>query len=104
MLITAAMVAAAILVPSAWFRYHVCAMIAGQCLTSFFAVWTVHHDCEREGAFARTLRGVLKNVATYSMFFHVEHHLFPAVPTRHLPQLAERLDKAAPELTRLRVF
>jgi fatty acid desaturase len=38
------------------------------------------------------------------MFFHVEHHLFPAVPTCHLPQLARRLDEAAPELTRLRVF
>jgi fatty acid desaturase len=38
------------------------------------------------------------------MFFHVEHHLFPAVPTCHLPQLARRLDEAAPEFTRLRVF
>jgi fatty acid desaturase len=79
-------------------------MVVGQCFTSFFAVWTVHHDCENPGPFARTLRGVLKNVATYNMFFHVEHHLFPAVPTCHLPQLAERLDQAAPELTRLRVF
>src|SRR5437764_6892815 len=55
MFITAALVAAAILVPSAWFRYHVCAMTAGQCMTSFFAVWTVHHDCEDERPFARTL-------------------------------------------------
>ncbi len=54
--------------------------------------------------FARTLRGLLKNAVTYNMFFHVEHHLFPAVPTCHLPQLAERLDLKAPELTRLRVF
>jgi fatty acid desaturase len=28
------------------------------------------------------------------MFFHVEHHLFPAVPTCHLWRLAERLDDA----------
>jgi len=102
--VTALMVAAALMLPSIWLRYHVAAMIVGQCFTSFFAVWTVHHDCENPGPFARTLRGVLKNGATYNMFFHVEHHLFPAVPTCHLPQLAERLDRAAPELTRLRVL
>src|SRR5579859_1580331 len=101
---TAIVIAAAIFVPNAWLRYHVAAMAAGQCLTSFFAVWTVHHDCESGRPFARTLRGLLKNSATYNMFFHVEHHLFPAVPTCHLPQLAERLDQAAPEFTRLRVF
>jgi hypothetical protein len=104
LVVTAAVVAAAVAVPSAWVRYHVLTMVVGQCLTSFFAVWTVHHDCEQPGPFARTLRGLLKNAATYNMFFHVEHHLFPAVPTCHLPQLAERLDQAAPELTRLRVF
>ncbi len=102
--VTAGLVIAVVAVPSSWLRYHVLAMAVGQCLTSFFAVWTVHHDCEQPGPFARTLRGMLKNGATYNMFFHVEHHLFPAVPTCHLPQLAERLDKAAPEFTRLRVF
>jgi fatty acid desaturase len=28
-------------------RYHIAAMMTGQCLTAFFAVWTVHHDCDR---------------------------------------------------------
>src|SRR5262249_39003380 len=28
-----------------WLEYHYSAMAIGQCLTSFFAVWTVHHDC-----------------------------------------------------------
>src|SRR5262249_23637541 len=28
------------------FKYHVIAMLVGQCLTAFFAVWTVHHDCD----------------------------------------------------------
>jgi len=95
-------VACALAIP--WVRYHVLAMAAGQCVTSFFAVWTVHHDCDQPGPLARTLRGLLKNGATYNMFFHVEHHLFPAVPTCHLPQLAQRLDAVAPEITRLRVF
>jgi fatty acid desaturase len=102
--VTAILVIATAIIPGSWFRYHILAMAVGQCLTSFFAVWTVHHDCDRNGPFARTLRGMLKNGATYNMFFHVEHHLFPAVPTCHLPQLAERLDKVAPQLTRLRVF
>lgn len=104
LVLTAIVIATAIFVHSRWLRYHVAAMAIGQCLTSFFAVWTVHHDCKSGTPFARTLRGLLKNSATYNMFFHVEHHLFPAVPTCHLPQLAERLDRAAPELTRLRVF
>lgn len=101
---TGAMIACAALFKMAWLRYHVAAMATGQCLTAFFAVWTVHHDCVAQGLLARTLRGLLKNVATYNMFFHVEHHLFPAVPTCHLPQLAARLDRAAPDMTRLRVF
>jgi fatty acid desaturase len=104
LIVTLAVVLAAIMVPSVWLRYHVTAMMVGQCFTSFFAVWTVHHDCDPAGLFARTLRGILKNRATYNMFFHVEHHLFPAVPTCHLSQLAERLDRAAPEITSLRVF
>jgi fatty acid desaturase len=102
--VTAGIIALAISVPITALRYHVLAMAAGQCLTSFFAVWTVHHDCDQPGPFARTLRGLLKNGATYNMFFHVEHHLFPAVPTCHLPKLAKRLDQAAPEFTQLRVF
>jgi len=87
-----------------WLQYHVAAMAAGQCLTSFFAVWTVHHDCEEGGPIARTIRGRVKAFASYEMFFHLEHHLFPAVPTRRLPILAGRLDAVAPELGAKRVF
>jgi fatty acid desaturase len=38
------------------------------------------------------------------MFFHVEHHLYPKVPTCHLAVLADRLDQAAPELKAKQVF
>jgi fatty acid desaturase len=100
-----------ILVSAAWMcasphalRYHVTAMLVGQCLTAFFAVWTVHHDCDRYHFIARTVRNRVKNVMTLSMFFHVEHHLFPGVPTCHLDVVAQRLDAAAPELSRMRVF
>lgn len=89
-------------------RWHVAAMLAGEWLVGFFAVWTVHHGCDphdgHEPRIARTQRGWAKNVMTYSMLYHVEHHLFPAVPTCHLPELAERLDRAAPELSGLRVY
>jgi fatty acid desaturase len=85
-------------------RYHVVAMAIGQCLTAFFAVWTVHHDCDRSHFIARTLRSRWKNLLSYSMFFHVEHHLYPKVPTCHLATLAGRLDLAAPELQTRKVF
>ena len=34
---------------------------------------------------------------TFNMFLHVEHHLFPQIPTAHLPLLARRLDAALPD-------
>ncbi len=85
-------------------RYHVAAMALGQCFTAFFAVWTVHHDCDRAHHIARTLRSRFKNFLSYSMFFHLEHHLYPRVPTCHLARLADRLDRAAPELQEKQVF
>lgn len=90
--------------PPAWLLYHLGAMGLGHCLTAFFAVWTVHHGCDGQLVVARTLRGRWKNLVSYHMFRHLEHHLFPAVPTCHLGQLSERLDAAAPELKTLQVF
>jgi fatty acid desaturase len=96
------------LVLGAWdspaLRYHLAAMAAGQCLTGFFAVWTVHHGCDRSHHIARTLRGRLKNALSFSMFYHLEHHLFPRVPTCRLHLLGRRLDVAAPELRQMQVF
>jgi fatty acid desaturase len=87
--------------PLKWF---VGAMILGECLTGFFAVWTVHHDCDPALQLARTQRGAWKNLISYEMFYHLEHHLFPAVPTPRLPELATRLDEFAPQLSREQVF
>jgi len=84
--------------------YHVAAMALGQMLTGFFAVWTVHHDCDRWEQIARTLRHRLKSAVSFGMFYHLEHHLFPRVPTCHLAALAERLDQRIPELPRRQVF
>jgi fatty acid desaturase len=74
-------------------RWHVAAMLTGECFTGFFAVWTVHHGCHSREP-GRTQRGCWLNLISYSMFLHAEHHLFPAVPTAHLPELARRLDSA----------
>ena len=44
------------------------------------------------------------NLISYSMFLHAEHHLFPAVPTAHLTELARRLDKATAVVSRREVL
>jgi fatty acid desaturase len=87
-----------------WLKYHICVMAIGQCLTAFFAVWTVHHGCDTSETLARTIRGRIKALITYNMFFHAEHHMFPTVPTCKLFVLAQRLDAAAPKRTTKRVF
>lgn len=102
--VTALVVTSAVATDWWWLRYHVIAMAAGHCLSSFFAVWTVHHDCEGSGSIARTMRGPVRTHLTYAMFYHLEHHLFPAVPTRRLPELARRLGRVAPDLVVKRVL
>lgn len=83
--------------------YHCIAMIVGELFSAFFAVWTVHHDLE-EDEIARTQRTGWKNFITYSMFYHLEHHLFPAVPTIKLGELAKRLDEAEPGIKKKQTF
>ena len=88
----------------AFLRYHIMVMLLAQSMTAFFAVWTVHHDCDAQKHVARTVRNNLKAKITFNMFYHLEHHLFPAVPTCHLHLVAERIDEAAPDLKKKQVF
>jgi fatty acid desaturase len=53
---------------------------------------------------ARTQRTWWKNFVTYNMFYHLEHHLFPAVPTIKLPELAKRIDATLPEIEKRQTF
>jgi fatty acid desaturase len=99
----AAFITAAFLLHIPFLRYHVFAMLAGELLSGFFAVWTVHHDCDEE-VFARSLSHRWKNRLTYNMFYHLEHHLFPGVPTIKLPILAARIREALPDVTIKEVF
>jgi len=85
-------------------KYHIFVMLIGQCMTAFFAVWTVHHDCDSEKHIARTIRNKLKAKLTFNIFYHLEHHLFPAVPTCHLHLVAKRMDVASPNLIKKEVF
>ncbi len=96
-------IAVIILLNWSFLIYHCIAMIAGEFFSAFFAVWTVHHDLE-EHNIARTQRTKWKNLITYNMFYHLEHHLFPAVPTIKLPELAKRIDKAIPALEKKETF
>jgi fatty acid desaturase len=89
---------------SAALRYHVVVMIVAQCCSAFFAVWSVHHGCDPHGIHSRTTRSRLVSRLAYGMFYHLEHHLFPAVPTTHLGELARRIDRVAPELAHVDVF
>ncbi len=85
-------------------KYHIVAMTLGQCMTAFFAVWTVHHDCDPDIHVGRTIRNKWLAKLTFNMFYHMEHHLFPAVPTCHLAILANRIDQVASDLPKKSVF
>lgn len=76
--------------------YHLVAMAVAQSLTALFAVWITHRPGGGHAMVARTQRNPMVNFVSYNMFFHLEHHLFPGVPVRRLPELAQRLDRVAP--------
>lgn len=82
--------------------YHILTMMLANASVGIIAVWGVHHDCGE--TVARTERNLLVNFLTFNLLYHVEHHLFPAVPSNHLPQLAKRLDAEVPHLTEARVL
>ena len=82
--------------------YHLLTMMLANASVGIIAVWGVHHDCDE--TIARTERNPLVNLLTFNLLYHVEHHLFPAVPSNHLPELAKRLDAAAPHLTKAHVL
>ncbi|MDO5770030.1 MAG: fatty acid desaturase [Psychrobacter sp.] len=98
MLIILTVIATAFITMHPVLVYHVIVMMMANMLVGFFAVWSVHHGCD-EIVYARSERHPLINLLTFNLLYHIEHHLFPAVPTNHLPMLAKRLDAAAPQWT-----
>ena len=98
MLLIFAVIAIAFITMHPILMYHVLVMILANTMVGFFAVWSVHHGCD-DVVYARSERHLLINLLTFNLLYHIEHHLFPAVPTNHLPILAKRLDAAAPQWT-----
>ena len=84
-------VGAAVVAPLGPFRYHVAAMAAAQCRDGVLRGVDGASRLRAGAGDSRTLRNPLKSAIAFDMFFHVEHHLFPKVPTRHLPELAPQL-------------
>lgn len=70
------------------------ALLAANASAAMVGIWAVHRACGHAEFIARTCRAALLNGLTAGMFRHLEHHLYPAVPTRHLHVLAQRFDAA----------
>ena len=93
--LNAALIALAFGSGAAFLLLHVVAMGIAQCLTALFAVWITHQGTATSGLAGRSQRGPMARFA-YLMFYHREHHLFPKVPVRRLPELAAHLDAKVP--------
>lgn len=54
----------------------------------------VPHDPDGQGVLfqTRAFRGVVASVIAFGHLYHLEHHLYPAVPHQNWPKLAKRLD------------
>jgi beta-carotene hydroxylase len=79
------------------FVYAVMAIV-GSWVYPLLTVYLPHHDYGDEPLTqTRTLRGRVIPAIFLELTYHLEHHLYPAVPSHHLPELARRLE---PHFTR----
>ena len=69
-------------------------MLIANILAPMVGIWAVHREGDELG-FARSCRHRWINALTCGMFYHAEHHAFPAVPTSQLSVLAKRIDTAS---------
>ena len=68
------------------------ALLFANLSAAMVGIWAVHRACDADGFGARTSRSRVLDVCVAGMFHHLEHHLYPAVPTWRLPLLARRFD------------
>jgi fatty acid desaturase len=67
--------------------------IVGSWVYPLLTVYLPHHDYGDEPLNqTRTLRGRIIPAIFLELTYHLEHHLYPQVPSHHLPELARRLD------------
>lgn len=75
-------------------RWMSLALIFANASVPMIGIWSVHQGCADHGFIARSSRVRWLNQLSGGMLFHLEHHLYPGVPTRHLHVLAKRFDAA----------
>jgi fatty acid desaturase len=67
--------------------------IAGSWVYPLLTVYLPHHDYGDSALTqTRTLRGRVLPAMFLELTYHLEHHLYPQVPSHHLAELARRLD------------
>jgi beta-carotene hydroxylase len=67
--------------------------IVGSWVYPLLTVYLPHHDYgDTPLRQARTLRGRIIPAIFLELTYHLEHHLYPQVPSHNLPELARRLD------------
>ncbi len=72
---------------------YVALMIVGSWIIPFVTAY-LPHDPKAVDALHQTrlFRGVLIRFLAFDHLYHLEHHLYPAVPHQNWPRLAQRLD------------
>lgn len=101
--VTAIMMAPVVLEPMRFVWGHLLAMLVALGSFTIYAGWSVHRGTH-QGTPGRTHQSRVVGWLTLSLLYHVEHHLFPNVPTWHMRTLAKRIDAVAPELRSLHVL
>jgi beta-carotene hydroxylase len=67
--------------------------IVGSWVYPLLTVYLPHHDYGDDPLTqTRTLRGRVIPAIFLELTYHLEHHLYPRVPSHHLPELARRLE------------
>lgn len=78
---------------SGWLAAYAVMAIAGSWVYPLLTVYLPHHGYGSSPLFqTRTLRGRIIPAIFLELTYHLEHHLYPQVPSHHLPELARRLD------------
>jgi len=75
------------------FFVYVALMIMGSWVIPFVTSY-LPHSCHGQDELHQTrrFRGKLASLVALEHLYHLEHHLYPAVPHHHWPELARRLD------------
>ncbi len=72
---------------------YVTLMVMGSWIIPLVTSYLPHHPQGEDEFFqTRAFRGVMASILAIDHLYHLEHHLFPAVPHVNWPRLAKRLD------------